>query len=103
MLFAFDPRWAQIGSMEGTRAMPQFDAIVIGTGQAGPSLARRLVLAGRQVARIESDHVLHCCNAYQRHGLFVSRREVQAGEELLSAPQFFITVAVPPTVKPMPG
>ncbi len=33
--------------------MPQFDAIVIGTGQAGPSLARRLVAAGRKVAVIE--------------------------------------------------
>jgi pyruvate/2-oxoglutarate dehydrogenase complex dihydrolipoamide dehydrogenase (E3) component len=33
--------------------MPQFDAIVIGTGQAGPSLARRLVAAGRRVAVIE--------------------------------------------------
>ena len=33
--------------------MPSFDAIVIGTGQAGPSLARRLVAAGRKVAVIE--------------------------------------------------
>lgn len=33
--------------------MPTFDAIVIGTGQAGPSLARRLVAAGRKVAIIE--------------------------------------------------
>ena len=33
--------------------MPQFDAIVIGTGQAGPSLARRLVAEGRKVAIIE--------------------------------------------------
>jgi pyruvate/2-oxoglutarate dehydrogenase complex dihydrolipoamide dehydrogenase (E3) component len=33
--------------------MPTFDAIVIGTGQAGPSLARRLVTAGRKVAIIE--------------------------------------------------
>jgi pyruvate/2-oxoglutarate dehydrogenase complex dihydrolipoamide dehydrogenase (E3) component len=39
--------------MEGTRAMPHFDAIIIGTGQAGPSLARRLVAAGRKVAIIE--------------------------------------------------
>jgi pyruvate/2-oxoglutarate dehydrogenase complex dihydrolipoamide dehydrogenase (E3) component len=37
----------------GTAAMPKFDAIVIGTGQAGPSLARRLVAAGRKVAIIE--------------------------------------------------
>jgi pyruvate/2-oxoglutarate dehydrogenase complex dihydrolipoamide dehydrogenase (E3) component len=33
--------------------MPKFDAIVIGTGQAGPALARRLVAAGRKVAVIE--------------------------------------------------
>src|SRR6476646_4840605 len=39
--------------MEGTRATPRFDAIIIGTGQAGPSLARRLVAAGRKVAIIE--------------------------------------------------
>ena len=30
-----------------------FDAIVIGTGQAGPSLARRLAAAGKKVAIIE--------------------------------------------------
>jgi pyruvate/2-oxoglutarate dehydrogenase complex dihydrolipoamide dehydrogenase (E3) component len=33
--------------------MPNYDAIVIGTGQSGPALARRLVAAGRQVAIIE--------------------------------------------------
>ncbi len=33
--------------------MPRFDAIVIGTGQSGPSLARCLVAAGRKVAVIE--------------------------------------------------
>ena len=33
--------------------MPKIDAIVIGTGQAGPPLARRLVAAGRKVAVIE--------------------------------------------------
>ena len=31
----------------------QFDAIVIGTGQAGPNLARRLAAAGRKVAIVE--------------------------------------------------
>jgi pyruvate/2-oxoglutarate dehydrogenase complex dihydrolipoamide dehydrogenase (E3) component len=31
----------------------QYDAIIIGTGQAGPSLARRLVGAGRKVAIVE--------------------------------------------------
>jgi pyruvate/2-oxoglutarate dehydrogenase complex dihydrolipoamide dehydrogenase (E3) component len=33
--------------------MPTFDAIIIGTGQAGPALARRLVAAGKKVAIIE--------------------------------------------------
>jgi pyruvate/2-oxoglutarate dehydrogenase complex dihydrolipoamide dehydrogenase (E3) component len=33
--------------------MPNYDAIVIGTGQAGPALTRRLVGAGRKVAIIE--------------------------------------------------
>src|SRR5579871_5063873 len=31
----------------------QFDAIIIGTGQAGPSLAARLANAGRKVAIVE--------------------------------------------------
>jgi pyruvate/2-oxoglutarate dehydrogenase complex dihydrolipoamide dehydrogenase (E3) component len=47
--------------MEGTRACPKFDAIVIGTGQAGPSLARRLVAAGRKVAVIERKHFGGTC------------------------------------------
>jgi pyruvate/2-oxoglutarate dehydrogenase complex dihydrolipoamide dehydrogenase (E3) component len=33
--------------------MPEFDAIVIGTGQAGPSLAHRLAGAGQRVAIVE--------------------------------------------------
>ena len=33
--------------------MPDYDAIIIGTGQAGPALARRLVAAGWTVAIIE--------------------------------------------------
>src|SRR5947207_13560139 len=33
--------------------MPNYDAIIIGTGQSGPALARRLVAAGRKVAIIE--------------------------------------------------
>jgi len=41
--------------------MPQFDAIVIGTGQAGPSLARRLVAAGRKVAVVERKYFGGTC------------------------------------------
>jgi len=37
----------------GGEAMSNFDAIVIGSGQAGPSLAQRLAGAGRRVAIIE--------------------------------------------------
>jgi pyruvate/2-oxoglutarate dehydrogenase complex dihydrolipoamide dehydrogenase (E3) component len=33
--------------------MPKYDAIIIGTGQSGPALARRLAAAGRKVAIIE--------------------------------------------------
>src|SRR6201997_818213 len=33
--------------------MPNYDAIIIGTGQSGPALARRLVAVGRKVAIIE--------------------------------------------------
>ena len=33
--------------------MPNYDAIIIGTGQSGPALARRLVSAGRKVVIIE--------------------------------------------------
>src|SRR5246127_651505 len=33
--------------------MPNYDAIIIGTGQAGPALTRRLVATGRKVAIIE--------------------------------------------------
>ena len=35
--------------------MPSFDALVIGTGQAGPALAARLARAGQKVAVVERD------------------------------------------------
>src|SRR3954463_4177367 len=38
-----------------------FDAIVIGAGQAGPSLAGRLTAAGQRVAVIERKHVGGTC------------------------------------------
>jgi pyruvate/2-oxoglutarate dehydrogenase complex dihydrolipoamide dehydrogenase (E3) component len=150
--------------------MPEFDAIVIGTGQAGPSLARRLVAAGRKVAIIErkffggtcvnngctptktlvasayAAHVarrhadygvtiggpigvdmkavkarkdavvaasrdgierslkaLEGCTVYEGHGRFVSPKEVQVGDAVLTAPQIFINVGGRPFVPPMPG
>src|SRR5256885_14594668 len=41
--------------------MPKFDAIIIGTGQAAPSLARRLVNAGRKVAVVERKYFGGTC------------------------------------------
>src|SRR5689334_9133793 len=41
--------------------MPDFDSIIIGTGQAGPSLAFRLAAAGRRVAIIERHLVGGTC------------------------------------------
>ena len=37
-------------SREGGNGMANYDAIIIGTGQAGPSLARRLAGSGMKVA-----------------------------------------------------
>ena len=41
--------------------MPHFDAIVIGSGQAGPSLTGRLTGAGKTVAFIEREHFGGTC------------------------------------------
>ena len=41
--------------------MPDFDAIIIGTGQAGPSLAFRLAGAGMKVAVVERHLVGGTC------------------------------------------
>ena len=41
--------------------MPHFDAIVIGSGQAGPSLTGRLTAAGKTVAFIEREHFGGTC------------------------------------------
>jgi pyruvate/2-oxoglutarate dehydrogenase complex dihydrolipoamide dehydrogenase (E3) component len=41
--------------------MPEYDAIIIGTGQAGPALARRLTAAGMQVAVIEREQFGGTC------------------------------------------
>ena len=38
---------------EGVRGMTDFDAIIVGAGQAGPSLAGRLTAAGMRVALVE--------------------------------------------------
>jgi pyruvate/2-oxoglutarate dehydrogenase complex dihydrolipoamide dehydrogenase (E3) component len=41
--------------------MPNHDAILIGTGQSGPPLARRLVTAGQKVAIIERKYFGGTC------------------------------------------
>ena len=41
--------------------MTDYDAIVIGTGQAGPSLARRLADSGQKVAVIERNRFGGTC------------------------------------------
>src|ERR671916_1108945 len=48
------PRRSLASTHRGARIMTQnFDAIVIGAGQAGPSLAGRLTAAGMEVALVE--------------------------------------------------
>ena len=39
----------------------RFDAIIIGSGQAGPALAGRLTAAGQTVALIEREHLGGTC------------------------------------------
>src|SRR5262245_36672773 len=41
--------------------MPQFDAIIVGTGQAGPPLAHRLAAAGQRIAIIERHRLGGTC------------------------------------------
>jgi pyruvate/2-oxoglutarate dehydrogenase complex dihydrolipoamide dehydrogenase (E3) component len=41
--------------------MPAYDAIIIGTGQAGPSLAGRLTAAGMKVAIVERNRFGGTC------------------------------------------
>ncbi len=41
--------------------MEEFDAIIIGPGQAGPFLGARLAAAGRRVALIEREHLGGTC------------------------------------------
>jgi pyruvate/2-oxoglutarate dehydrogenase complex dihydrolipoamide dehydrogenase (E3) component len=153
----------------GEAAVPHYDAIVIGTGQAGPSLAKRLAGAGRRVAIIERDkfggtcintgctptktlvasaYAAHMarrsadfgisvgsvsvdmrrvkqrkddivttwsasteaslratqnCSVYRGHARFVSPREVEVGQDRLSADAIFIDVGGRAAVPPIPG
>ena len=147
-----------------------YDAIIIGTGQAGPSLARRLATARMRVAIVErklfggtcvntgciptktliaSAYAIHMarraadfgvvvdgpvradmarvkarkdaisrqsragveeslkalenCKIYRGHARFVGPREVQVGEDLLTAERIFINVGGRAVVPPWPG
>ena len=147
-----------------------YDAIIIGTGQAGPSLARRLATARMRVAIVErklfggtcvntgciptktliaSAYAIHMarraadfgvvvdgpvradmarvkarkdaisrqsragveeslkalenCTIYRGHARFVGPREVQVGEDLLTAERIFINVGGRAVVPPWPG
>src|SRR5271170_4155937 len=50
-----------LGDADAEAAMPDYDAIVIGAGQAGPSLAFRLAGAGMKVAVAERDQIGGTC------------------------------------------
>ena len=147
-----------------------YDAIIIGTGQAGPTLARRLAAAGMRFAIVErklfggtcvntgciptktliaSAYAIHMarraadfgvvvdgpvradmarvkarkdaisrqsragveeslkalenCTIYRGHARFVGPREVQVGEDLLTAERIFINVGGRAVVPPWPG
>ena len=47
--------------------IPQFDAIVIGTGQAGPSLATRLTEAGMKVAVVDAAQIRRHLRQHRLH------------------------------------
>jgi pyruvate/2-oxoglutarate dehydrogenase complex dihydrolipoamide dehydrogenase (E3) component len=154
--------------MEGT--VTQYDAIVIGTGQSGPSLAKRLARHGWKVAIIERDKFggtcvntgctptktlvasaeaayiarraadfgvmidgsvkvdmkkvkarkdavvapsnsgverslrsTENCTVYRGHARFVGSREVQVGDDQLSAEHIFINAGTRTSIAPMPG
>src|SRR5262249_756523 len=83
------------GAENWRSVMPNFDAIVIGTGQSGPALARRLVAAGRKVAIIERKLFARTCvntgctptktliaSAYAAH---VARRAADYGVKISGA------------------
>jgi pyruvate/2-oxoglutarate dehydrogenase complex dihydrolipoamide dehydrogenase (E3) component len=147
-----------------------YDAIIIGAGQAGPPLARRLATAGMSVAVIErgafggtcvntgciptktliaSAHAAHIarrvadfgvvvdgsvrvdmarvkarkdaisgqsrsgveqslrtldkCTVYQGHARFLGPREIEVGEDILTAERIFINVGARASVPKLPG
>src|SRR5262245_62262318 len=63
--------------------MDDYDAIIIGTRQSGPSLAKRLVAAGQKVA-------LTGCTVYEGHAQFVGTKKVAVDGVVLHADHTFI-------------
>ena len=106
-----------------------FDAIVIGAGQAGPSLTSRLTASGMRVALIERDKFggtcvrsraatvsansskgvenwlrnMKGCTVFQGSARIEGPKEVRVGAELLSAPRIFINVGGRAIVPDLPG
>ena len=52
---------AAIAALWALRMNTFFDAIVIGAGQAGPSLAARLAASGLKIALVEREHLGGTC------------------------------------------
>src|SRR6266513_5729466 len=95
-----------------------YDAIVIGTGQAGPSLAVRLAGAGMKAAIIErKDTVVHRSNdgvekwlkstenltVYEGHARFEGAHRLRVGSELLEADKIFVNVGGRASTPPLRG
>ena len=75
--------------------MPSFDAIVIGTGQAGPFLAARLAAAGMKVAVVERGAFGGTC---VNTGCIPTKTLVAsaaAAENIRRAPEFGVTAGAP--------
>ena len=66
--------------------MRNHDAIVIGTGQSGPALARRLVAAGQRVAVIERKYFGGTC---------VNKRDARPPKHWWRAPMQLFSRAAP--------
>jgi choline dehydrogenase-like flavoprotein len=62
----------------------KFDAIIIGTGQAGPSMAQRMTREGLKTAIIERRH-LRQCRLYPHQGAGCQRTGGAYGAAAISA------------------
>src|SRR5438094_420376 len=90
-------RGADPACTTGAGMTATYDAIIIGTGQAGPFLAHRLTSAGMRVAIIER------CTVYRAHARFESRHAVSLDADRLTAERIFINVGGRAAVPRLPG